>query len=199
MKNFLWRHKFLILIWVTVFVVGGYIGYLLFFKSTGGKNPYTIAASEKAVNDTKTAETPKNQPKKPQIGEPAQDGDLEFTVKGTACNGERTIGTNAYAQAEAEGQFCRLSITLRNTGSAPVSLSLAAQRVFVATEDSYPADEGATQNAQADQTKNYWYQQIAPDSTVSGDLLFDLNGGEEMRRAELHGAENSPGIQINLK
>lgn len=195
----LMRHKVLIFIWVVALAMGSYISYLLFFKSTGGENPYTISSSQKATNDAQTAATIKGQPKKPKIGEAAQDGDLEFTVKNTACNGERTIGTNAYAQAEAEGQFCRLTITIKNIGSAAVSLPLAAQKVFVTTEDSYPADESATQNAQADQTKGYWYQQISPGATATGDLVFDLSGGQVMKIAELHGVENSPGIQVGLE
>ena len=199
MKSFLWRHKFLIVIWVIVLTIGGYIVLTVLDTSQDGEeNPYTISASEQAANDAKTAETLKNQPKQVKIGEAARDQDLEFTVKGTRCDGERTIGTNTYAHAEAEAQFCRLSVSVKNVGSAPASLPLSQQKAFVTTEDARTAVTDATQYAQADQTKSYWYDQIAPGSTVTGDLVFDLNGNEEMLLAELHAAENSPGVKVNL-
>lgn len=199
-KNFLWRHKTLLVIWVAVLGIGGYVGSVLFSTSSSGdKNPYTSQGAQVAgTSDETPTEAPSNQPKKAKVGESAKDGNLEFTVNEQKCNGEKTIGENQYAQAEAEGQFCRVNISIKNTGSSPVDLPLSAQRGLSPREESYSPDEAGTQYAQADQTKNYWYQQIAAGATVSGDLVFSMNGNEELVRVELHGEKNTPGVKVDL-
>jgi len=126
----LMRHKLLVVIWVSVFAIGGYVAFSVLGTSKDGEeNPYVITA----INEAKTAETLNNQPKQPQnakIGQAAQDGGLEFTVLGTKDNKETTIGANVYTQAEAAGRFGRLSITIKNIGNTPASLPLAAQKAF---------------------------------------------------------------------
>jgi hypothetical protein len=198
MKGFLWRHKTLLVIWVAVFGIGGYLGYILLSASgSGGENPYTLSSTSN--NQSPSPEQPaSNQPKQAKVGQAAKDGDLEFTVTSSKCNGETSIGST-YARAESEGTFCRLSISIKNQGSKATSLPLSAQKAFVDEDNPLAVEVDATQYAQADQAKGYWYDQIAPGKTVSGDLIFSVNGKEEPILAELHGTENSPGLKVTLK
>lgn len=169
-------------------------------SNDGEENPYLLSSntSSQTTGQTAGANT-NNQPKQASVGQAMKEGDLEFTVKGVRCDGERTIGENQYSRAEAEGQFCRVSVSVKNIGKSALSLPLPAQKGFVSKEESSPPQTDATQYAQADQTKGYWYEQIAPGKTVSGDLVFDVNGNEEIILVELHSAENSPGIRVATK
>lgn len=196
MKSFLWRYKSLVVIWLIVFAIGGYGGYILFIKSSGNENPYVLSnTSNKTESPEETTEPTENEIKHVGLGEAAQDGDLEFTATGINCE-DRTVGTNQYAMDEAEGQFCRLSVTVRNVGDSAVDLPSNQQLITPAGEETN-LDSQATQYAQENQTTGYWYENIASGSKVSGDLVFDISGGQ-VARAILHGSQDSPGVDINL-
>lgn len=196
MKGFLVRHKVVVGIWAVVFMIVGYGGFIMLSTSKGDESPDYL--TNKTTPQPPNAQTLASQVTKVKKGEAAKDGDLQFTVTGVACNGEQTIGT-PYAQAEAEGSFCRLKVAIKNTGTKATDLPLAAQRAFVRDDKSVHLEEDATQYAQADQTSTYWYKQITPGKTVTGDLVFAVNGGEELQAAELHSAEGSPGIKVTLQ
>jgi hypothetical protein len=196
MKSFLWRHKYLLAIWAVVFGIAGYVGYTLFFKTSGHENPYVLSNTSSQSNSSKPAET---EPKLQQItmNQTARDGGFEFKVTGVRCS-EQTIGSNQYAFAEAEGTFCRVSVEIKNTGDSPASLPLQSQFINTDSDDvKHPADKEDTQYAQEDQTAGYWYEDIAPEETVSGDIVFDPPS-PNVSRVILHGSENTPGIEVEL-
>lgn len=197
-KNFLWRHKSLVGIWLIVFGIGGYAGYLLFVKPSGNENPYVLSETSKnaAAPEEAAAEPAEEEIKRVGLNETAKDGDLEFTATGINCE-DRTVGTNQYAMDEAEGQFCRLAVAIKNLGTAPADLP-ASQTLITPTGEESSLDIQATQYAQEDQAAGYWYEDIAPGKAVTGDLLFDVSGGQAAS-VILHGTQDSPGIEVNLQ
>lgn len=195
MKDRLWRHKFLVVIWVGVLGVGGYAGYLLFLKSSGNENPYVLSNSSNSQGETKAAT--EEAVTSAAIGEAAADGDAEFTVSGINCT-ESTIGANQYAMDEAEGVFCRLNVQVTNNGTETVSLP-ESQSVTVSEGNEYTLDVSATQYAQEDQTTGYWYEDIASGATVSGDLVFDVPAAMTPVSAMLYGSDDSAGVEVTLE
>lgn len=198
MKDFLSRHKSLTAIWAVVLVIGAYAGYTLFFKSSGNENPYVLSnSSSRADTQEEAAGSAEEGARRINKGEAAQDDDMEFTVNSISDCSETTIGTNQYAMDQAQGRFCRLNVTVKNVGSAPASLP-AVQRLALTSGEEFKLDSQATPYAQEDQTAGPWYEDIAAGETVTGDLVFDISDGQ-VAKAFLHGAEGTPGIEVNLQ
>lgn len=195
MKSFLWRHKSLVIIWVVVFGIAGYSAYIL-TKSSDNENPYVLSNSADKPAETKTPDTPK-QPTQATIGQAATDGNVEFTVHGIKC-GETTIGSNAYAHDQAEGEFCRLSLKVKNTAAQTISLPAKRQKLVDSTGKEYELDTQATQYTQSDLSSGDWFTDITASKTRTGDLAFDITAGASIKKAMLYGSEDTPGVEVSL-
>ena len=188
----------MLVIWLAVFGIGGYAGYTLFFKSTGAENPYTLSsAADKEASEGEVASAETQSPIQAAVGQAVVDRSLEFTVFGIKC-GEATIGSTAYSQDVASGEFCRLSLQIKNTGDQEASLPTAVQKAVDATGKEYELDIEATQFTQADLTNGDWHAQIPANTTRTGDLAFDVAAGSSIKKVILYGAKESAGIEVTL-
>ncbi len=178
-KNWFARHKVL-----TVF---GALIVLIIIGSASSKGGGTSVPVSSAKT---TASTPK-------IGQVANDGKFAFTVNKFAC-GETTVGTNQYLQATAQGQFCRLNITINNTGTESQDLSDSNQYVYDASGKKYTASTAADLYAQPGAAGGTWLSTINPGNSVTGDVIFDVPKGTTPITAELHDSAFSGGVKVTL-
>jgi hypothetical protein len=124
------------------------------------------------------------------LGTAVQDGDLTFTASGPRC-GVRIKGI------AAAGAWCRVRLTAANTGSAPVRLDAAAQRLR-------SGDRARPGSLLLSPSRSKKYARAASrplpaGSSFSGYLLFDVPPGFAARALELHAGGGSRGVRIEIE
>lgn len=132
-----------------------------------------------------------------KIGEPARDGKFEFTVTSIKC-GEKSVG-DQYLNEKAQGEFCRLSLSIKNIGDEAQSLFSSDQKLINAEGQQFAADDTATIYAASGNSGSTWFDQINPGNSVKGDILFDVPAGAKITAAELHDSSFSGGVKVNLQ
>lgn len=124
------------------------------------------------------------------LGSPVQDGDLAFTASGPRC-GVKVKGI------AATGAWCRVRLTAANTGSAPLRLDAAAQRLRGGD-----GERSGSLLLSPSRSKKYVRAASRPlpaGSSFSGYLLFDVPPGFAARALELHAAGGSRGVRIEIE
>ena len=132
-----------------------------------------VAAIGKVVSDTTsgTSSSGGSSASADAVGlnQPATDGDVQFTATAFSC-GTKTIGS-APLSATAQGQFCILKITARNTGKDAATLTDSALTLFDTQGRKFDADSAASiylpDNA-------VLFTTINPGNTATGQVVFDV-------------------------
>jgi Domain of unknown function (DUF4352) len=76
-----------------------------------------------------------------KIGDKATDGDYRFTVTKIKC-GVRQVG-DSYSNEKAQGQFCLVSLRVKNVGKDPINYSEENQALIDSKGNSYSPDDEA--------------------------------------------------------
>ncbi len=139
-------------------------------------------------------------PQEVNIGQTVSDAGFNFLVNSIKC-GEKQIKTSglAYYYSDAQGQFCRLNITITNTGNTTNSIGVSNQYTFNAQGQRYDYAGGATANAANTYAGSPLNGDINPGNSITGDIVFDVPVGITLTVAELHGGYDSLGVRINLQ
>ncbi|MGC9669342.1 DUF4352 domain-containing protein [Planosporangium sp. 12N6] len=129
-----------------------------------------------------------------RLGQPARDGQFEFTVRSMACD-RPTVGDQLFHKA-AQGRFCLVTVDVRNVGTRPRSLSggnqIATGPGRVAYRNDVLAELYANRN-----TKTF-YENISPGNSVTGTLVFDIPTGARITALELHDSRFSRGVTVDV-
>lgn len=182
--NWFKRHKILSVI-LALIVIG-----VVASAAGGGSKSSTGPSSNKQETKTEAkAETAK-------IGVAVRDGKFEFVVKSIKC-GEASVGTNQYLTKTAQGQYCLMSVSVKNIGNEKQSLFSANQKLLDAASKEYSADDTATLYA-APQGSS-WYSDINPGNSVEGTIVFDVPKDVTPTVAELHDSAYSGGTKVSLQ
>lgn len=190
-KKQTWADKHPVLAVIIALLFVGSVVSALTNDQTKTSTPSTTTTNSAASSTNKTAER-----KVAKIGQPVRDGKFEFTINKIGC-GETSVGSR-YSTYKAQGQFCRVNITVKNIGNEAQTLSHNDQYAYTADGKKYSADSSAAIYADTD-SSNSWYTDINPGNIVSGDVFFDMPKGTEPIRAELHDDFLSGGISVDLK
>ena len=180
------KHKILTVIGIIILlaIIGG-------AASGGNKSNSGTANSGSGVtkSDDKTAAVAK-------LNEAAKDGKFEFIVKGVEC-GKTTIGTNQYITKNAQGQFCLMTINVKNIGDKAQGFFGANQKLLNAQNQQYAADDAA--GVYIDQSYSTLFSNINPGNSVEGVIVFDIPKDQTPVSAELHDSSFSNGVKISLQ
>ncbi|WP_195849146.1 DUF4352 domain-containing protein [Arsenicicoccus cauae] len=145
---------------------------------------------------TQTQEAPAAEAPTAGIGTPANDGKFEFTVKSVKC-GIASVGPDFMAE-KAQGEFCRVTLRVRNKDKAPQMMFADSQKAF-AGESEYSANSMASvTDASANNTQSVWMENINPGNAVQGNLFFDVPKGTKLTKLVLHDSAFSGGVDIKL-
>lgn len=178
--NWFKRHK----------ILTGIILFIVLVAVVGGSSD----TKTKTATDTKKTETKKVETIK--IGQAANDGKFEFTVKSLEC-GKPSVGTNQYLTKTAQGQYCLLNVTVKNIGDEKQSLFSANQILLDGANKEYSADDTATMYAAPDGSS--WFSDINPGNSVDGSIVFDVPKDVTPTVAELHDSSFSGGVKVSLQ
>ncbi|MFG1674640.1 DUF4352 domain-containing protein [Micromonospora sp. NPDC049282] len=133
-------------------------------------------------------------PKTAKIGQPARDGKFEFTVKSAKC-GVAKVGSSALG-AKAQGQFCLVTITVKNIGKKAQLLDGSSQTAYAANGTEYSTDTEA--GLYANQEQSTFFEEINPGNQVTGVFVFDIPKTVKLTRLELHDSAFSGGVTVAL-
>jgi len=177
-KNWFVEHKVLTAI-LAIIVVG------VVSSATGGNKTTTSTNSSSASKKASNA----------KVGQAANDGKFEFTVSRIEC-GKPSVGSE-FLSKTAQGQFCLLSVSVKNIGGEAQSLFSSNQYLFNAAGQKYSADDVATLYTTPNGAG--WYNDINPGNSVSGAIVFDIPKDQTAVSAELHDSAFSNGVKVDLQ
>jgi hypothetical protein len=190
--------KFLVsflLFWVWILVVVGII-----VIATGGSTKSATTNSKQGTQQThsQNTTTPTEQG---QIGQTFSDAGFDFTVNSLKCDEKEIAFTYSFVNysANAQGQYCRLNITVTNVGNSANSVNAYDQYVFNGQGQRYDYDSSATGYAARYYLGNPFNDDINPGNNITGDIVFDVPVGVTPIAAELHANSDSLGVRINLQ
>ena len=129
-----------------------------------------------------------------KLGQPARDGKFEFTVKSAKC-GVAKVGSSTLGE-KAQGQFCLITVNVKNIGKEPQTLSDSEQKAYTANGTEYSTDSGA--GLYANQEQNTLFNEINPGNQVTGVLVFDIPKNVKLTKLELHDSIFSGGVEVAL-
>jgi hypothetical protein len=156
-------------------------GGIIAFALSGGDNPPTTSSSQ---GSSKQAAT---------IGQAVRDGQFEFTVTKVQC-GVPKVG-DSIMEKKAQGQYCLITVTVKNIGKEPRTLSDSSQRAFDAAGREFSTDEAGMYVPNND---TVFINNINPGNSVTGVLVFDVPKDGKLVKLELHDSPLSGGIEVSL-
>jgi hypothetical protein len=133
-------------------------------------------------------------PKNAGLDQPVRDGRFEFTVTKVACG--KTKEGDEFLNKAAQGQFCEVSMTVRNIGNQPQTFSGSWQKVKGATGASYSDDTEA--EIYANTNNQTIFNKINPGNSVQGLVVFDVPKDARLTSLELHDSPFSGGVTVTV-
>lgn len=98
----------------------------------------------------------------------------------------------------AQGQFCLVTVTVKNIGDKPQTMFDSNQKGFGSNGAEYGTDSAAGLYANSDNAQ-VWIAEINPGNQVTGMLVFDLPKDVDLVRLRMHDSAFSGGVEINVK
>jgi hypothetical protein len=129
------------------------------------------------------------------IGTVVRDGNFEFVVKSLKC-GVPSVG-DASLGATAQGQFCLVTLSVKNIGSDPQTMIDSNQTVLSATGAKF--EPSTTAELYANPSSNFFVTDINPGNAMSGVLIYDVPKTVVPTSIVLHDSMFSNGVTVNLK
>lgn len=189
-KSWFARHKILtailalIVITIVVNAAGG-------GSDTGNNNSGTSNQQSSAEDETE------NQPTEAKIGEAVRDGKFEFIVRSVECGATEVVHPDTDAlRKDAQGQFCKMTVNVKNIGNEQQYFSESDQKLLNAQGQEFKPDTMATSyNGGNNDTL---FAQINPGNSVEGVLVFDVPKDVTPTHAQLHDSAFSNGVKVTL-
>ena len=129
-----------------------------------------------------------------KMNTPATDGKFQFTVTAAKC-GAKSVG-EGIAGAKAQGQFCLVSVTVKNVGKDAELFDGTSQKGYDAKGTEFSTDAGAGMYVN-DQSQTF-LEDINPGNQVKGVLVFDIPVGTKLASVVLHESFFTAGVKVPL-
>ncbi len=129
-----------------------------------------------------------------KIGDAVRDGKFEFTAQKVKC-GVAKVGDDLLG-ATAQGQFCLVTVKVKNIGKKAQMFSDSAQKAYGADGVEYATDSSAGfyANKNADTLLN----EINPGNEITGVIVFDIPKKAKLTKLKLHDSVFSGGATVTL-
>jgi hypothetical protein len=175
----------LVILGVLVLCCGG--GVIMFAVSAGKSDSSSNSSTSGSGSNSGSGAT------KAKIGEAARDGKFEFVVQKVEC-GKTQVG-DQYLNKTAQGQFCLVTVQVKNIGDKPQMFSGSNQKAFngkTTYNNSGEAEVYANKDTQT------FLNDINPGNQVTGTLVFDIPKDAKITTLELHDSPFSGGVTVNV-
>ncbi len=161
--------------------------------SSSAAQSSTPAATSAAPKPAPTSAAPPPPPAA-GLGSPVRDGKFEFVVSKVDC-GKSSVGTGGL-EKKAQGQFCLVSLTVKNVGDKSQYLDGGSQMAMDAQGRQFSADAAA--GIYLGDQGNTFLNQINPGNKVDGQLVFDVPKDVKLVKLQLHDSPFSGGVPVSL-
>ena len=128
------------------------------------------------------------------LNKPFRDGKFEFTVTKMECGKTQIGGT--YLNKKAQGQFCLVTLNVKNIGNEARMLDSSSQEASGPNGVKYKADGVASMYANPN--NEVFLNEINPGNQVVGIVVFDIPKDARIIGLELHDSSFSDGVRIVL-
>jgi hypothetical protein len=177
---------------ITLIIVGSLVGLCavcgigaMLMSKSGDDNDSTSSA--KNDGDGKAAQAA-------GLNTAVRDGKFEFVVSAVDC-GKTEIGSQ-YLNKKAQGQFCVVTLSVKNIGTKAQTFFLDNQKGTTTTGAECAPDSLATIYASGEQST--WIEQINPGNGISGPIVYDIPAGEKIAKLTLHDSAFSGGVSVTV-
>jgi len=151
-----------------------------------------LSSSSAPAASKSTAPAPPPAPAAPGLNAPVRDGKFEFVVSKIDC-GKAQVGSSGLVK-KAQGQFCLVSLTVKNIANESQLLDASSQKGIDAQGRKFSAD-GAAGIYLGDQG-NTFLTPINPGNSVQGQVVFDIPKDAKISKIELHDSPFSQGAAV---
>lgn len=127
-----------------------------------------------------------------KMNQATTDGKFTFTVTGMKC-GATQVGSDMLGE-KAQGQFCLVTVKVKNTGTSAEMFNDSSQKAYDATGAEYSVDSAA--GLYVNKEHQTFLQDINPGNTVAGQLVFDVPQGTKLTSVVLHESQFTAGIKV---
>jgi hypothetical protein len=152
----------------------------------------TDTATAKVITPGKQATTPETQA--PGLNMAVRDGKFEFVVKSVNC-GKTSVGSQ-YLNKKAQGQFCTVTMSVKNIGSKAQTFFVDSQKAVTTSGTECAPDSTATMYMSGEQST--WINEINPGNAISGSIVFDVPTNVKIAKLELHDSMFSNGVTVTV-
>jgi Domain of unknown function (DUF4352) len=161
-------------------------------------SPSTSSTTSTTSNTTQAQQQPTT-PTTPGINQPSRDGKFEFTATTFKCGVlQLAAPDNEYVTATAKGQFCTLSLNIKNIGDQAQTFDSSSQDIYDSSERQYSYDSGGTIAANPTNGQCI-YPSINPGVSISCTVAYDIPKTVVPTYAMLHDSSASNGVRVNLQ
>jgi hypothetical protein len=178
---------------VLLVLCGGAIACTVLVSNAGDDAADTTVPTANPTGGA-TEATAQPPPESAGLNQPVRDGKFEFTVTAVEC-GIAQVG-NEILSEQAQGQFCKVSLTVKNIGNEAQMFLDANQYAFNAEGNKYEADSAAA--IYLEEESSSFLENINPGNTVTGVILFDIPKDASIVKLELHDSAFSGGVTVNV-
>jgi hypothetical protein len=135
-------------------------------------------------------------PPKASVGmdQPVRDGVFEFTADRMTC-GVQAIGSAGDLESPT-GQFCVITLTVQNVGTAPAVFADSIQKAYGPGGVWFGADSSAALYANPDPT--VFMNEINPGNSVKVLVVYDIPTSGRILRLEVHENPDTRGAIIKI-
>lgn len=197
-KRPLWRRPWFIIgsVLLALVVLASVVGGDPDSPQEGTGAPQTVPQGQPPPVRRATPTTATQAPaQEPGIGDRVRDGKFEFVVRRVEC-GKSRVGTADFGTT-AQGQFCFISVRVKNIANESQTLDNSAQFLYVDGKR-YDSDTEATIYLDNAQT---FLEPINPGNAINGTLIYDIPKSAKrasLETIELHDSAFSGGIDVAL-
>lgn len=186
----IWKKKRLILPVAGVLLIGACSAFVTGLDDTepaaiavASSDPSTKAPDAPKADETKKAKEAPSEPKLAKIGDTVKAEDWDFTVTKFKF-GSTKVGSE-YLNKSAQGQFCKMSIKVKNNGKKQETLDDSNQKLFDDEGREFSSDSEASLYADSDSA--LFLEGINPGNTAKGVVIFDVPEDAKIVKTELVG------------
>jgi len=161
--------------------------------ANGGSSPSsTSTATASAGASAKAAPAPAAAA---HFGSAVRDGKFEFVVTSMKC-GAPSVGSSGLT-SKAQGQFCLVTVSVKNIGTEPQTMFDSNQTVVDAKGAKYQPD--TTAGLYANPSDSFFVKAINPGNSMTGVIVYDVPKGLTPTAITLHDSMFSGGVEVLLK
>lgn len=193
-RNWFAKHKILTVIGVLVVLA------IIGAAANGGNKTNNNQANNTSGKAAATTSNNSSAAAMPKINQPASDGKFQFVITSFTCGETQVTQPDAPdITSQAQGQFCSMSLTVKNIGTVAQDFDASSQYIYDNGSKQYSYSSDATITANPTSSQFPVLETVNPGNSISGIVVFDIPKGVTPLTATMHDSAASGGVKVSLQ